>query len=242
MKSWIYSKRNMKELLSDPISLVFTIGLPAFLLIFMTSLNKSIGVNEAFKPENFVPSTIIFSYAFLTMFTGLLIAKDRSSSFLSRMYVSPLKAHHYIIGYMLPVLIISLVQSILLYVIGFIIGLPITIDTIISIPFLLIISILFISFGVLFGSLLKDQQVGPISSILIQIVAFMSGMWFSLDLIGGTFKTIGYILPFAHALDMIRFVLQGNYVHVLQPFLVVSLYVIVTTVISIMVFKKNMKT
>ena len=167
MKTWIYAKRNAKELLSDPLSLLFTLGLPIFLVVFMTMLNNRLGVNEAFAPENFVPATIIFSYAFLSMFSALLVAKDRSSSFLSRMYTSPLKSHHYIIGYMLPVLFIALMQAILLYLTGLFLGLTLTVYILISIPFLLLISILFISIGILLGSILKDSQVGPIAPFKI---------------------------------------------------------------------------
>lgn len=241
MKTWIFTKRNLKELLSDPLSLAFTIGLPAFLLIFMVSLEKSLGVNDSFEVENFVPSTIIFSYAFLTLFSGMLIAKDRTSSFLARMFISPLRAHHYILGYILPLIIIAFIQSIILYGIGFIMGLPFNIHILISIPFLLFISILFIVFGLLLGSLLKDQQVGPVASILIQVVAFLSGMWFSLDLVGGIFEFIGNVLPFASSVNMIRNILQGNYSQIIIPFTIVLGYIFVIITIAILAFKKNMK-
>ncbi|VEU80596.1 ABC transporter permease [Haploplasma axanthum] len=240
MKTLIYSKRNLKELLNDPISLIFIIGLPVFLLIFMVSLNKSLSFNESFEVENFVPSTIIFSYTFLTMFSGMLIAKDRTSSFLSRMFVSPLKAYNYILGYMFPILIIALIQTVILYIVGFILGLAVTINILYSIIFLLIISILFISLGLLFGSVLKDQQVGPITSILIQVVAFLSGMWFSLDLIGGAFKKVGYLLPFAHSVDLIRDIIKTNSINT-KSLIVVLIYIIGITVLAILVFKKNMK-
>ena len=241
MKTMVYAKRNFKELMSDPLSLIFTIGLPSFLLVFMVMLNDSLGVNDAFKVENFVPSTIIFSFAFITMFSGMLIAKDRSTAFLMRMFISPLKAFEYILGYIIPLLIMALIQIIILYTIGFMIGLSFTINVLISIPFLLLIALLFIGIGLLLGSLLKDQQVGPVSSILIQIVAFLRGMWFSLDLVGGLFKQIGYALPFAHGVDMIRLILQGHYIEMLYALLIVSLYTLVSIILSIIFFKKNMK-
>lgn len=241
MKTMVYAKRNFKELMSDPLSLIFTIGLPSFLLVFMVMLNKNLDVNDAFKVENFVPSTIIFSFAFITMFSGMLIAKDRSTAFLMRMFISPLKAFEYILGYIIPLLIMALIQIIILYTIGFMIGLSFTINVLISIPFLLLIALLFIGIGLLLGSLLKDQQVGPVSSILIQIVAFLSGMWFSLDLVGGLFKQIGYVLPFAHGVDMIRLILQGHYIEMLYALLIVSLYTLVSIILSIIFFKKNMK-
>lgn len=241
MKTWIYTKRNLKELLSDSLSLIFMIGLPAFLLVFMVLLNKNLQFNEAFRPENFVPAAIIFSFSFLTIFSGMLIAKDRGSNFLTRMFVSPLKAHNYILGYTIPILAIAIIQSIILYLVGLTVGLTISVNILISIPFLLIISLLFVSLGLLFGSILKDQQVGPIGSVLVQVVAFLSGMWFSLDLVGGAFKVIGYILPFSHSVDLIKYILAGDFKLILTPLLVIGGYVIVLMILAILLFKKNMK-
>lgn len=241
MKTIVYSKRNFKELLNDPINLAFTIGLPVFLIIFMVIFNKSLQFNESFNVENFVPSTIIFSFTFLTMFSGMLIAKDRTSEFLSRMYVSPLKAHNYILGYALPMLVVAFIQILILYAIGFILGLNFTLNILVSIPFLLLISLIFIGLGLVFGSLLKDSVVGGVSSIIIQVVAFTSGMWFSLDLIGGAFKIISYILPFSHSVDLVKSIVSGNYNDILVSTLVVLAYTLITVILSIIIFKKKMK-
>lgn len=241
MKTIVYSKRNFKELLNDPINLAFTIGLTVFLIIFMVIFNKSLQFNESFNVENFVPSTIIFSFTFLTMFSGMLIAKDRTSEFLSRMYVSPLKAHNYILGYALPMLVVAFIQILILYAIGFILGLNFTLNILASIPFLLLISLIFIGLGLVFGSLLKDSVVGGVSSIIIQVVAFTSGMWFSLDLIGGAFKIISYILPFSHSVDLVKSIVSGNYNDILVSTLVVLAYTLITVILSIIIFKKKMK-
>lgn len=241
MKTLIYSKRNFKELINDPISIIFIIGLPVFLLIFIVTLNKSINSNDAFKVNNFVPATIIFSFSFITMFSGMLIAKDRNSSFLSRMFVSPLKPKNYILGYMIPLFLLAIIQSIVLYIVGFIMGLNFNIHIFSSFFFLLLISTLFISIGLILGSLLKDQQVAPISSLLVQIVAFLSGMWFNLDLIGGIYEKIGYILPFSHSVDLVRHVLLGEYNKIFINLLFLVLYTTLFLIISIYTFKIRMK-
>jgi ABC-2 type transport system permease protein len=238
---WVYANRNLKELMSDHLSLVFTIGLPLFLVIFMTTLNQRLALNQAFLPENFVPATIIFSFAFLSMFCGMLVAKDRTSSFLTRMFVSPLKSHHYILGYMIPMLMIAMIQCIILYITGLFIGLNLSIHVIISMPFLIIVSLLFISLGILFGSLFNDSQVGPVASILIQVVAFLSGMWFSLDMVGGAFKTIGYMLPFAHSVDLIRNILLGEYHQIASHLIIVFIYGLFATILAVIVFKRKMR-
>lgn len=175
------------------------------------------------------------------MFSGMLIAKDRTSEFLSRMYVSPLKAHNYILGYALPMLVVAFIQILILYAIGFILGLNFTLNILASIPFLLLISLIFIGLGLVFGSLLKDSVVGGVSSIIIQVVAFTSGMWFSLDLIGGAFKIISYILPFSHSVDLVKSIVSGNYNDILVSTLVVLAYTLITVILSIIIFKKKMK-
>lgn len=241
MKSLIYATRNIKELLRDPLNLVFTFGLPLFLLFFMTSLNKSIGVNDSFNIENFTPGTIIFSFSFLSLFSGMLIAKDRTSSFLMRMFTSPMKSADYIFGYTFPMLIIALTQSIIIFIAAIIIGLAITPNIFIAIIFLMPIALLFVGLGLLFGSIFNDKQTSGIISIIIQVVAFTSGMWFSLDLVGGSFKTIGYLLPFAHAVNLIKYILANDYSKILMPLLWTIGYVIVIYWASIIVFKKRMK-
>ena len=45
-------------------------------------------------------------------------------------------------------------------------------------------------FGVLFGSIFSSRQVGGVSSILINIAAWLSGIWIPIDLIGGAFRTV----------------------------------------------------
>lgn len=241
MKAIIYANRNIKELLRDPLSSVFTIGLPLFLLIFMTTLNKNLGINESFNVENFAPGIIIFSFSFLSLFSGMLISKDRTSSFLMRIFTSPMKAKDYIVGYTIPMIIIGLFQSIILFTAAIFIGLEININILIAIVVLIIISILFVGMGLLFGSIFNDKQVSGFMSIIVQVVAFTSGMWFSLQLIGGAFKTIGYLLPFAHAVDLVKFILFGEYSKILLPLVWNLGYIVIIYMLAIYTFTKKMK-
>ncbi|MFA5543203.1 MAG: ABC transporter permease, partial [Bacilli bacterium] len=105
----------------------------------------------------------------------------------------------------------------------------------------LIISLLFIGMGMLFGSLLKEQQVGPIVSIVVQVVAFLSGMWFSLDLVGGAFEVIGRILPFSHAVDLLKYILANDFTNMLISLLILIGYILVINILAIITFKKKMK-
>lgn len=240
MRAIALASRNRKELLRDPLSLAFGIGLPVFLLLLISTLQKSITV-DIFRIENFTPGIAMFSFSFISLFSGMLIAKDRSSSFLTRLFASPVSAVDYIVGYSLPLLPIALLQTSVCFITAFFLGLPVTVNVLLTLLILIPIAVLFIGFGLLLGSLLNDKQVGGICSILVQIVALSSGMWFDLNMIGGTLKVIGYALPFAHALDLTRASLAGDFASILPHLWPVLIYSVVVCYFAIWAFRKQMK-
>ena len=101
MRTLNFAKRNIKELIRDPLSLVFSVLLPLFLLFIFQQFNIP---NEAYNLTNFTPGIIIFSFSFITLFTATLISRDRQSSLLIRLGVSPMKSHEYILGYMISLI------------------------------------------------------------------------------------------------------------------------------------------
>ena len=107
------TKRNFKEILRDPLSLVFTIGLPLLMEVLFYFIFHNL--TSQFEMCYLAPGIVVFSQTFLTLFIGLLISLDRSSSFLTRLYVSKAKSHEFIISYALAVIPIVLVQSILFF-------------------------------------------------------------------------------------------------------------------------------
>ena len=233
-----FAKRNIKELLRDPLGLVFTILLPLFLLFIFQQFNIP---NEAYKLENFTPGIVIFSFSFITLFTSTLIARDRESSLLIRLGVSPMKSYEYILGYMLSLIPMILIQNVLFFALAIILGLKFTIYVVFAILASLVVSILFMGIGILFGSMLKEKAASGISSVIVQLVCFTSGMYFSKDIVGKGFATICSILPFEGALNIIKAVLNNDYsILTLNNIVIFSLYTIVILILSIIVFNKKM--
>lgn len=238
-KTLIFAKRNFLELFRDLLTLIFTILLPVGIFLIMLFLTKQLDIpNPAFEIQSFTPATIIFSFSFLTLFTSMLVAKDRQTAFLTRLLVSPLKAHDYILGYMLPITLISLIQNLILFAVALLFGLQFSFNIILVIVATLPVSIIFSSLGLILGSIFNDKQASAISSLLIQVVAFTSGMWFDLNLIGGVYKTICYILPFANSVDLLKYILAGDYTKAIIPLIIVLSYMILLTILSIIIFKK----
>lgn len=240
MRMTAYAQRNFKELVRDPVSLLFGVGLPVVLLVLMSFLQRSIAVSH-FRIDQFAPSMAMFSFSFISMFTSMLVSNDRTSSFLTRLFASPLTAGDYLAGYSLPLLPIALAQSVVCFVVAFFFGLPVNGNVLLSIVALLPIAVFFIGLGLLLGCLLANKQVGAISSIVVQVAALSSGMWFDLSLIGGAFRTVCYALPFAHAVDAARMALAGDWAGILPHVLWCIGYAVAVFAAAVLVFRRKMK-
>ncbi len=233
-----FAKRNFKELIRDPLSLIFEIALPLFLLYIFQQFNIP---SDSFKLENFTPAIVLFGFSFITLFSATLVATDRTSSLLIRLGTSPMKPRDYIIGYILSIVPIVLIQNALFFTVAILLGLEFSINIIITILVSIVISIFFISLGILIGSLVSEKATGGIGSVIVQFVCFTSGMYFPQELVGNVFATICKALPFEGFLNIIKGTLHNDFssldsVHII----VCSIYFIVVILLSIFAFKKKM--
>lgn len=241
MKILTLSSRNTKEILRDPLTAVFSIGFPVILLLLLSAIQANIPV-EMFEIETLAPGMTVFGLAFMTLFSATLISKDRESALLQRLYTSPLKAFDFIIGYALPILPLSIAQSIICYITAFFLGLKITVSVLYAVLFIIPISLFFISLGLMCGSVLSVKQVGGIcGALLTNITAWLSGIWFDLELVGGAFKKIANMLPFIHAVELERAVLAGNYSGIFPHIWWVLGYTLVISVAATALFLRQMK-
>ncbi len=241
MRMFYYSLRTAREILRDPLNLGFGLGFPLVLLFLLSAIQANIPVS-LFELEMLTPGLTVFGLAFMTLFSAALIAKDRSSSLLQRLYTTPLRPADYILGYMLPVLPISAAQCLLCYLAAACLGLKMTVNVLWALLLLIPVEIFFIALGLLCGSVLTDKQVGGIcGALLTNLTAWLSGVWFDLDLVGGAFKTIAYALPFVHAVEMERAVLAGNYSNIWTHLLWVLGYGIVALVAAVLLFLRQMR-
>ena len=176
------------------------------------------------------------------MFSAMLIAKDRESAFLQRLYTTPMTASDFILGYALPIIPISLAQCLICYITAFFLGLKITINVFFAILMIIPIALFNISLGLLFGSILNTKQVGGFcGALLTNLTGWLSGIWFDLELIGGTFKQISYCLPFVHAVDLEKAIINGNYSDVFPHLWWVLGYTAVLGILAIVAFLNQMK-
>lgn len=205
-----FAHRNTKEILRDPINLAFGLGFPLALILLLTAIQSSVPV-PLFELPHLTPGITVFGLSFITLFSATIIAKDRSSSLLQRLYTTPLKPVDFILGYTLPLIPIAIAQCMVCYVAAILLGMPASVNMVCAALSIVPVSVLYIALGLLCGSVLNDKQVGGIcGALLTNLSAWMSGIWFDLDLVGGAFKKIAYALPFVHAVDMQRAIIAGD--------------------------------
>ncbi len=238
MKSINYAKRNLRELVRDPLSSIFTLALPMLLLFVFKQINIPA---ESYRLENLTPGIVIFGFSFLTLFSAMQVAKDRTSSFLTRLAVSPMRAYHYISGYILSVLPLAALQNILFFSLALILGLEFSLGIILAALASIPMSLFFISLGIIIGSLFSERASSGMSSIVVQLVCFTGGMYFPRELLGDIFAKICELLPFESAVTIIKEIML-NKCDCIQPrnLIVITIYTLAALLSSSLIFKRRM--
>lgn len=241
MRMLTFAKRCTKEILRDPINLCFGLGFPLVLLLLLSVMQANIPVS-LFKIDTLTPGVSVFGLSFITLFSATLIAKDRESAFLQRLFTTPITSFDFIIGYMLSLLPIAIGQTIICYLFAIPLGLTVSVNIIYAIIGNIPMAIFNIALGLLCGSILSVKQVGGIcGALLTNLSAWLSGVWFDLNLVGGFFEKIANLLPFVHAVEMEKALCGGNFKYAVSHILPVFLYSLFITAVAVLCFLKQMK-
>lgn len=235
-----FALRNAKEILRDKLTLIFGLGFPVILLLLLSLIQSNIPV-PLFEIASLAPGAAVFGLSFISLFTGLLIAKDKTTSFLTRLFSSPLTAPDYILGYSLPMLPIATAQMLICFAVALALGLPFSGRIFLCLFATLPAAVLFIGLGLLCGTLFNDKQVGGLcGALLTNVSAWLSGTWFDVALLGSWFEKLAFVLPFANAVKVGRMILagQGDF----GPSLLnVSAWALGILILAILLFRLRMK-
>lgn len=240
MRMLAFARRNTKELFRDPLTLFFGLGFPLVLLVLMTVIQNNVPV-EIFALETLAPGIALFGLTFLALFSGLLLARDRSTAFLSRLAASPMTATDFLLGYLLPLLPMAVGQSVICLAAAVVLGLPLSWNLPAVVLSLIPSALLFIALGLLCGTLFNDRQVGGMcGALLTNVTAWLAGIWFDLSLLGGGFRTFAYLLPFAHGADGVRAALAGDWAALPGHLLWVSVWAAAVMALAVWLFRQKM--
>lgn len=241
MKMTSFAGRNFKEIVRDPVNLGLGLGFPLILLLLLSAIQANIPV-ALFEINKLAPGIAVFGLAFITLFAALLVSRDRESAFLVRLYTTPMTPADFIFGYMLPLIPVAFLQSLICYAAALCLGLGFSVNLIFALLAVIPISVFYVACGVLLGSVLTAKQSGVVSgTVFTNLAAWLSGVWFNLELVGGVFRDIANLLPFVHAVEIEKALVNGNFSDLLPHVLWVAGYAVVTTVVAILLFLRQMK-
>lgn len=241
MRMLTFAKRCAREILRDPLNVAFGLGFPVVLILLLSAIQANIPV-ELFAIERLAPGISVFGLSFMTLFSATLVARDRESALLQRLYTTPLTPADFILGYLLPIIPIALAQGAVSYLVAIPLGLPVSGKILLAIVTLLPMAVFYIALGLLCGSVFNVKQVGGIcGALLTNLSAWLSGVWFDLELVGGAFGKIANLLPFVHAVALERSIIAGDFSDLWPHLLPVLLYAAFTLAAAIFLFLRQMK-
>ena len=151
MRMMTFAKRCSKEILRDPINLGFGLGFPLVLLVLLSAIQANIPVS-LFEIDTLTPGITVFGLSFMTLFSATLIAKDRESALLQRLYTTPLTGFDFIMGYMLPLLPIAIGQVLICYLFAIPLGMTVSVNIVYAVIGIIPMAVFNISLGLFCGS------------------------------------------------------------------------------------------
>lgn len=241
MRMLTFAGRCTKEILRDPINLSFGLGFPLVLLLLLSALQANIPV-PLFEIDTLTPGITVFGLSFMTLFSATLIAKDRESALLQRLFTTPLTGVDFIMGYMLPLLPIAVGQTVICYLFAIPLGLTVSMNIVYAVVGIIPMAIFNIALGLLCGSVLGVKQVGGIcGALLTNLSAWLSGVWFDLSLVGGFFEKLAHALPFVHGAELEKALCSGAYEQAAHHMPFVVLYGILVLAAAVCCFLGQMK-
>lgn len=238
MKSFALAKRNFMEVWRDPLSLALTIGLPAALLLIFQAFGR---FDDIYKPASLTPGIVLFGFVMLMFSLAMTLSRDRETALFARLLTAPLRSNDFVTAYSLPYLPVAIIQALVLFAIGAILGMEINGNIGLVAVVLVVTAILYIGLGMIVGSVFSYKTV-PFAYMAILLLTIFGGAWMNLEAIGGAFQTAGEVFPFAHALDATRAVIVdgADFAAIASDFYWVLGYTVAIVALAVYLFKRRM--
>jgi ABC-2 type transport system permease protein len=239
MRSAPLARRNLDEVLRDPLSLGMAVALPLVLLLTLQALG---GDQTPFlTPTLLTPGIVLFGFVMVMFSSAMILARDRETSLLARLLTAPLRPGDFVVGYSLPYLLLAAVQALVLMVVGALLGLEIAGSPVLVALVLALMAVFFVAVGMICGAVLTVAQTSGAYAVVL-ILTIFGGAWFDIDEIGGVFRTVGDLLPFKHALDATRAVMAegAGLAEILPDVWWVAAYAAGAAFVAVTVFSRRM--
>lgn len=205
--------REVKKFLREKTRVLNAICQPLlWLFIFGTGMRFSAGIPGVDYLEFIFPGLVCQAMLFTAMFMGISVIWDREFGFLKEILVSPLSRSSIFLGKMLGVSTDVMLQGIILFPFGFLIGARM--DPLIflqSLPIMLLITTGLVCIGLTIASLLKSfEGFGLIQTFINLPMFFLSVALFPLDTVPSWLRWVSYLNPLTYGVDALRSTMLGD--------------------------------
>ena len=229
------ARRNLREMYRDPLHIGLAIALPVGLLLVFQA------IPDWFTPTFLVPGIVLMGFAMVTDSSGMILARDRERALLSRLLTAPLRAIDFISAYSLPYLLVVIVQIVVIFAVGALLGLEMSGNAALAFLVLFVMSIGYIGLGMILGSVFTYTQASLVW-IVVMLLTVFGGAWMDLAEIGGGLQSAMDVLPFAHALDATRDVIVhgAGFADIATDFYWVLAYTVAFFFLGVLLFRRRM--
>ena len=197
--------RNIKLFMRNRVQLILLLIMPFFYLYLISTIFKSVSINDSMS---YVLAGIVIIVVFQTSLNiATSTIEDISSGYMKEVLVSPVKRIEIAIGQLLSSTTIATFQGILILIVGYFIGLKYTtpITPLAIIASMILIGIVFSSFGLFLAASVKNTQTFQIISVAVTTpITFLCGVYVPLSLLPNGLQFLSLFNPMTYATAFFR--------------------------------------
>ena len=189
----------------------------------------------------YAPGMAVLGLMILISTAAEIIAADREKGFLARMFTTPARPWDFILGYSLPFIPVLIISTLIYLGVGMALGLTVVGNLGHAFLIFFLIGLCAIAIGMIWGSLVKSESHAGVSWGFIIPIAMISGAFFTVERMPAAIKSVAGALPFSHAIDASRAILNGSSFSAIIPDLYWLIgWAVVLFAAGIMLFRRTM--
>jgi len=239
--------REIKKFVRMKSRIVGTLTMPFFLLVFL-----GLGFRRADIPgltgnldyiQFLVPGMVGMTVLFSSSFTGVQILMDRQFGFLKEIMVAPVSRLSIVLGRIIGGGFTAVIQGCVILLFSLFLGFHIgdLLQLPIVLVFMILISVCFMSIGLICASYMKDVHgFTMIMNLIVYPIFLVSGAIFPISNLPAYIRIFSYASPLTYGVDGLRGMLTGYSDHpVILDLGVIFLISVITVTLATLAFKRS---
>jgi ABC-2 type transport system permease protein len=217
--------REIKRFLRDHVRIVISFIQPLlWLVVFAAGFGARLIIPGIGYQQYLFPGIIGQTLLFTAMFMGVSVIWDREFGFMKEILVSPVSRFTIFMGKMLGDSTAAMLQGVIVFVFGFILGIPFNPLTLAAaLPVMLLLTFGLVSVGLILASFMGSlENFGAIQTFINLPLFFLSGALFPITGLGTPqwLQVASAFDPLTYGVDALRTVILGSAWTPLHPLFV----------------------